>query len=147
MTVVSNRARSATPISTRVHVLFNLAMNQEQMISWWYLHVRSISMRQKVDPRSRSSCQSSRSNMQLCKTIVWAINHKWTNDWILMIFINLISIDGMMFKLIEGQSHKVKGQGNICKFVKKTFFGYKSWTNELMLMVLTHMIDINKILM
>ena len=29
-----------------------------------------------------------------------------------------------MFKLTKGQGHKVKGQGQICNFVRKTYFDY-----------------------
>ena len=31
-----------------------------------------------------------------------------------------------ILKLTQGQGHKVKGQGQICKFVKKTCFDYMS---------------------
>ena len=68
----------------------------------------------------------------------------WTNDWILMMLIGMINIDKIL-KLTQGQGHKVKGQGQICKFVKN-LFGYISWTNDWILMILAHMIDINKML-
>ena len=35
---------------------------------------------------------------------------------------HMISIDKML-KLTQGQGHKVKGQGQICNFVKKNVFG------------------------
>ena len=83
----------------------------------WYLHIRLIIMRQKVDLRSRSQGQRSRSNMQFCiKTCFGYI--PWTNDCILMMHIHMISIVEML-KLTKGQGHKVKGQGQICDFVKK----------------------------
>ena len=48
-----------------------------------------------------------------------------TNDYILILLKHLISIDRML-KLTQGQGHKVKGQGKICKFVKKTSFDCNS---------------------
>ena len=44
----------------------------------------------------------------------------WPNDWILMILIHNISIINML-RLTLGQGHKVKGQGQLCKFVKTLF--------------------------
>ena len=49
-----------------------------------------------------------------------------------------------MLMLTQGQGHKVKGQGQICNFVKKTCFDYISWTNVWIL--LTHMITIDEML-
>ena len=59
--------------------------------------------------------------------------------------IHMISIDKML-KLYQGQGHKVKGQGHICSFLKKTCFGYISWANHWTLMMSIHMISINVML-
>ena len=48
-----------------------------------------------------------------------------------------------MLKLTQGQGHKVKGQGQICNYTKK-IFGYKSLTADCILLIIEHMIDINK---
>ena len=50
-----------------------------------------------------------------------------------------------MLKLTQGQGHKVKGQGQICDFVK-TCFDYISRTNEWILIKITHRVDINEML-
>jgi len=44
-------------------------------------------------------------------------------------------------ELTQGQGHKVKGQGHICSFVNSCF-GYKSLTDDIILMILTYMIFI-----
>ena len=56
----------------------------------------------------------------------------------------MISIDKMLM-LTQGQGHKVKGQGQICNFVKMCL-GYISWTNDCTLMMHIHMISIDKML-
>jgi len=97
----------------------------------------------KVDLRSRSQVQRSRSNMQFCIKMCFAYI-PWTNDCKLMRHIHMISIVKML-KLTKGQGHKVKGKGQIYKFVKN-LFGYIPWTNDLIWMILAHMIDINEML-
>ena len=48
-----------------------------------------------------------------------------------------------MLRLTEGQGQKVKGQGHT--YIYGYFcFGYKSWTDEWILMMLTHMINIDE---
>ena len=42
--------------------------------------------------------------------------------------------------------HKVKGQGQIGPYIKKIVFAYKSWMDKWILMILTHMIDIDETL-
>ena len=44
-------------------------------------------------------------------------------------------------ELTQGQGHKVKGQGHICSFVNSCF-GYKSLTDNIILMILTCIIFI-----
>ena len=46
-------------------------------------------------------------------------------------------------KLTQGQGHKVKGQGQICNYTKN-WFGYKSFMADCILLIIEHMIDINK---
>ena len=46
-----------------------------------------------------------------------------------------------MLKLTHGQGHKVKGQ--ICNYTKNGF-GYKSWTGVWILILLTHMNNVNE---
>ena len=46
-----------------------------------------------------------------------------------------------MLKLTKGQGHKVKGQGHIYVFMKKSCFGYKSWTDGSILMILTYVMN------
>ena len=55
----------------------------------------------------------------------------------------MISIVKMLM-FTQGQGHKVKGQGQIYDFVKKSVLTNKSWSNDWILIILTHMIDINK---
>ena len=55
----------------------------------------------------------------------------------------MTSIDKML-KLTRGQGHGAKAQGHMCKFV--FFFDYILRTNDCTLMILKHMIDINKML-
>ena len=62
-----------------------------------------------------------------------------------MMLIHMISINEML-KLIKGQGHKVKGQGQTCKFVKN-LYGYIPRTNDWIWRILAHMIDINEMLM
>ena len=50
-----------------------------------------------------------------------------------------------MLKLTKGQGHKVKGQGQTCKFVKNVF-GNISRTNDWIWMILANMIDMNEML-
>ena len=56
----------------------------------------------------------------------------WTNGWILIKIIHRVDINDML-KLTYGQGHKVKGQGQICGFVKNLFRLY----------ILNKWIDIN----
>ena len=56
----------------------------------------------------------------------------------------MVDIDERI-KLTQGQGHKVKGQGNICSYVK-LLFSYKSWTDDSILMILTYLIDIDETL-
>ena len=58
---------------------------------------------------------------------------------------HMTSIDKML-KLTKGQGHKVKGQGQICDF-EKNCFDYISWTKDWILIMLIHMISIDKMLM
>ena len=60
----------------------------------------------KVDLRSRSQVQRSRSNMQFCIKTCFAYI-PWTNDCTLMMHIQMISIVEML-TLTKGQGHKVK---------------------------------------
>ena len=62
----------------------------------------------------------------------------------MMILTYMIDIDKIL-KLTLGQGHKVKGQGNICSYVK-LLFSYKSWTDDSILMILTYLIDIDETL-
>ena len=57
-----------------------------------------------------------------------------------MIYIN------KMLKLTQGQGHKIKGQGQICKFVENLFQLYIMNHDDWILMILTYVIDINKLL-
>ena len=57
-----------------------------------------------------------------------------------MILAHMVDINEML-KLTLGQGHKVKGQGQICSFVNSCF-GYKSLTDDIILMILTYMIFI-----
>ena len=57
-----------------------------------------------------------------------------------MILRHMIDIDETV-NLTQGQGHKVKGQGHICSFVNSCF-GYKSLTDDIILMILTYMIFI-----
>ena len=70
----------------------------------------------KFDLGQRSQGQRLRSNIQVCKKT--CLDYKlWTNGWILMLLANMID-DNRMLMLTHGQGHKVKGQGQICNFVK-----------------------------
>ena len=51
-----------------------------------------------------------------------------------------------MLMLTQGQGHKVKGQGQIGNFVKKTCLGYMSGTNDCTLKMHIHMISIIEML-
>ena len=51
-----------------------------------------------------------------------------------------------MLKVIKGQGHKVKNQGQICNFVKKNCVSYISWNNDCLLMTLTGRIAIDEML-
>ena len=57
-----------------------------------------------------------------------------------MILTYIIDIDKTV-KLTKGQGHKVKGQGHTCIYVNSCF-GYKSLTDDIILMILTYMIFI-----
>ena len=57
-----------------------------------------------------------------------------------MIFIYLIDIDETL-KLSQGQCHKVKVT---YAFLYIYYFGYKSWTDRWILMILTYVIDIDE---
>ena len=57
-----------------------------------------------------------------------------------MILTYTIDIDEPL-KLTQGQGHKVKDQGHICSFVNSCF-GYKSLTDDIILMILTYVIFI-----
>ena len=46
--------------------------------------------------------------------------------------------------MTSGQGHKVKGQGHIYAFMKNYCFGYRSWTDWWILMILTYTIDIDE---
>ena len=61
-----------------------------------------------------------------------------------MTLTNIITLDKKL-KWTLGQGHKVKGQGQIYNFVKKSF-GYLSWTNDWILLTLGHMDNIYKML-
>ena len=61
-----------------------------------------------------------------------------------MKLIHTVDIYGTL-KMTKGQGHKVKGQGHICKYMKSCF-GYKSGTDEWILMILTYVIDIDNTL-
>ena len=59
-----------------------------------------------------------------------------------MTLIHIISID-KMFMLTQGQGHKVKGQGHICRYVKINNLGYKSRANDWIVIKLMHRVDID----
>jgi len=48
-----------------------------------------------------------------------------------------------MFKGTKVQGHKVKGQGQICRFAKYNDLGYKSSTNNWIVVKLMHKADID----
>ena len=48
-----------------------------------------------------------------------------------------------MLKVTQGQGHKVKGQGHICHYVKNNDLGYKSRTNDWIVVKLMHRVDID----
>ena len=53
-----------------------------------------------------------------------------------------VDIDATM-KMTQGQGHKVKGQGQIYRYVKKNDIGYKSRTNDWFVVKLMHRVDID----
>ena len=44
-------------------------------------------------------------------------------------------------KVTKGQGHKVKGQGQICRYVKNNDLGYKSQTNDWIMVQLMHRVN------
>ena len=60
-----------------------------------------------------------------------------------MMLLTYITDIGKTLKLTKGQGHKVKGQGHIYVFMWNSCFDYKSWTDGLILMILTYVIDID----
>ena len=56
----------------------------------------------------------------------------------------MIDIDTIS-KLTQSQGHKIKGEGQICKFIKKCF-DYLSWTNDWILTLRIHLISIDGML-
>ena len=95
----------------------------------------------KVDPRSRSQGQRSRSQMHLCKIFVSARTHEWMiiSWWYLRIWFILMRI--WSWSKVKVTRSKVKVTH---AFMENSCFSYKLWTDEWILMILTHMIDIDE---
>ena len=62
-----------------------------------------------------------------------------------MMLIHMISIHEML-KFTQDQGHKIKGQGQICRFVKQICFDYTIWIDDWILILFIHLKSIDGML-
>ena len=85
--------------------------------NWWHSHTWLISIKCWSWTKAKITRSKIKEKYAILKKNCFDCK-SWINNWILITLAHMIIIDKMLtFTLVQGR--KVKGQGQICKFIKK----------------------------